>query len=104
MKARSGEHYEQSYNAQAAVEVHSRLVVGQMVSDAPNDRERLVPTLATQSPVLGSARCWWTAGTIARRSSRRWKVPMETGRARAQGVCGHQTPEAWAQRAGSGKA
>ena len=38
--------FEQCDNAQAAVEVESRLIVGQRVSDAPNDKEQLVPSLA----------------------------------------------------------
>jgi hypothetical protein len=46
MKAGSGQHFEQSYNAQAAVEVDSRLIVGERVSQAPNDKEQLVPTVA----------------------------------------------------------
>jgi hypothetical protein len=46
MKAGNGNHFEQSYNAQAAVEVESRLIVGQHVSQAPNDKQQLVPTLA----------------------------------------------------------
>lgn len=46
MKAGNGNHFEQSYNAQAAVEVESRLIVGQRVSQAPNDKQELVPTLA----------------------------------------------------------
>ena len=46
MKAGSGQHFEQSYNAQAAVEVDSRLIVGQRVSTAPNDKQELVPTLS----------------------------------------------------------
>jgi len=46
MKAGSGQHFEQSYNAQAAVEVDSRLIVGQRVSQAPNDKQELVPTVA----------------------------------------------------------
>ena len=45
MKAGSGQHFEQSYNAQAAVEVESRLIVGQRVSQAPNDKQELVPTM-----------------------------------------------------------
>ena len=45
MKAGNGQHFEQSYNAQAAVEVESRLIVGQRVSQAPNDKQELVPTL-----------------------------------------------------------
>jgi len=47
MKAGSGQHFEQSYNAQAAVEVESRLIVGQRVSQAPNDKQELAPTVAT---------------------------------------------------------
>lgn len=46
MKAGNGQHFEQSYNAQAAVEVESRLIVGQRVSQSPNDKQELVPTLA----------------------------------------------------------
>lgn len=45
MKAGNGSHFEQAYNAQAAVETDSRLIVGARVSDAPNDKEQLVPTL-----------------------------------------------------------
>jgi hypothetical protein len=47
MKAGSGQHFEQSYNAQAAVEVQSRLIVGERVSQAPNDKQELAPTVAT---------------------------------------------------------
>ena len=47
MKAGNGNHFEQSYNAQAAVEVESRLIVGQRVSQSPNDKQELVPTLAS---------------------------------------------------------
>ena len=46
MKAGNGNHFEQSYNAQAAVEVESRLIVGERVSQSPNDKQELVPTLA----------------------------------------------------------
>lgn len=46
MKAGNGNHFEQAYNAQAAVEVESRLIVAPRVSDAPNDKEQLVPTMA----------------------------------------------------------
>jgi transposase len=47
MKAGSGNHFQQCYNAQAAVEVESRLIVGQRVSQSPNDKQELVPTLAS---------------------------------------------------------
>ncbi len=53
MKAGNGNHFEQSYNAQAAVEVDSRLIVGERVSDAPNDKEQLVPTLEAVQPAAG---------------------------------------------------
>ena len=45
MKAGNGEHFEQAYNAQAAVETETMLVVGQLVTDAPNDKEQLNPVL-----------------------------------------------------------
>jgi transposase len=54
MKAGNGEHFEQSYNAQAGVEVESRLIVTQRVSDSPNDKQELEPTLAASSPVVES--------------------------------------------------
>jgi transposase len=46
MKAGTGEHFEQAYNAQAAVTVDSRLIVGERVTPAPNDKEQLVPDVA----------------------------------------------------------
>jgi len=54
MKAGSGEHFEQAYNAQAAVEVESRLIVGQCVSPSPNDKQELVPTVASIPPEAGN--------------------------------------------------
>jgi transposase len=51
MKTGSG--FEQSYNAQAAVEIDSRLIIGQRVTDAPNDKEQLAPTLASIPAGLG---------------------------------------------------
>lgn len=47
MKAGNGKHFEQAYNAQAAVDTETYLVVGQLVTDAPNDKQQL-------NPVLGS--------------------------------------------------
>lgn len=43
MKAGSGAHFEQAYNAQAAVD-ENMLIVGAQLSQAPNDKEQLVPT------------------------------------------------------------
>ena len=51
MKAGNGQHFEQSYNAQAAVD-EQMLIVGERVSVAPNDKEELVPTVAAISPVI----------------------------------------------------
>jgi hypothetical protein len=54
MKAGSGDHFEQAYNAQAAVEVGSRLIVGQRVSNAANDKKQLVPTVAAIPQSVGT--------------------------------------------------
>lgn len=52
MKTADG--FQQTYNAQAAVEIESRLVVSAAVTDAPNDKEQLMPTLGAVSPVIES--------------------------------------------------
>ena len=54
MKAGNGNHFEQSYNAQAAVEVQSRLIVAPRVSDAPNDKEQLAPDVRAIPAQAGS--------------------------------------------------
>jgi transposase len=51
MKASNGNHFEQAYNAQAAVD-EQMLIVGERVSQAPNDKEELVPSVAAISPVM----------------------------------------------------
>ena len=53
MKAGNGQHYEQSYNAQAAVEVDTMLVTGQRVTDAGNDKQQLQPTVESIPASLG---------------------------------------------------
>jgi hypothetical protein len=53
MKAGSGQHFEQAYNAQAAVEIASRLIVAAPVCAAPNDKEQLAPTFAAIVPAAG---------------------------------------------------
>ena len=45
MKAGNGDHFEQAYNAQAAVDAETYLIVGQLVTDAPNDKQQLNPVL-----------------------------------------------------------
>ena len=54
MKAGNGHHFEQSYNAQAAVEVASRLIVGQRVSQAPNDKQELAADLRAIPAAVGA--------------------------------------------------
>lgn len=54
MKAGSGNHFEQNYNAQAAVEVESCLIVGERVSQSPNDKQELVPTMKRLAPEVGA--------------------------------------------------
>lgn len=54
MKMHDGDDFEQSYNAQAAVEVQSYLIVGQRVCPSPNDKEELVPTLAAIPGAVGT--------------------------------------------------
>lgn len=51
MKAGSGQHFEQCYNAQAAVD-EAMLIVGARVSAAANDKQELVPSVAAISPVV----------------------------------------------------
>lgn len=55
MKAGNGAHFEQAYNAQAAVETESRLIVAARVTDAPNDKEQLVPTVQAVPPAIRNA-------------------------------------------------
>ena len=46
MKAGNGRHFEQAYNAQAAVDVEgSYLILGRRVTNNPNDKKELVPTV-----------------------------------------------------------
>lgn len=54
MKAGRGQPCEQSYNAPAAVEVESRLIVAAPVSTAPNDKEQLGPTVQAIPAEAGS--------------------------------------------------
>ncbi len=47
MKAGNAQHFEQSYNAQASVEVESRLIVGPSLTDQANDKQQLVSAVET---------------------------------------------------------
>ena len=46
--------FEQAYNAQAAVEIDSRLIVGQHVTQDTNDKRQLVPTVTALAPVVAT--------------------------------------------------
>jgi len=49
MKVGNGEHFEQSYNAQAAVDTEgSMLVLGAYVTDAANDKQQLKPAVQSE--------------------------------------------------------
>ena len=54
MKAGNGQHFEQAYNAQAAVD-QGMLIVGARVSDAPNDKQELPANVAAINPVVKDA-------------------------------------------------
>ncbi len=55
MPADSKGRFEQAYNAQAAVEIESRLIVGQHVTQDTNDTHQFVPTGEAITPVVASA-------------------------------------------------
>lgn len=42
----SGKGFEQAYNAQAAVDVDTMIIVGSHISQSPNDKQEIVPTLS----------------------------------------------------------
>ena len=53
----SGGGFEQAYNAQAAADAATMLVVAAGVTQAPNDKEQVAPmlqTLQSQAPQLGA--------------------------------------------------
>jgi transposase len=71
----SGKAFEQAYNAQAAVDVGTMLVVEQHVSQSPNDKQEVRPTLANLdaiAPVIGKAEAlladtgYFSADNVAR--------------------------------------
>jgi transposase len=56
----AGGGFEQAYNAQAAVDASTMLVVGTGVTQAPNDKEQITPmlqTLSTQPQTQGEVKC-----------------------------------------------
>jgi transposase len=54
MKAGNGKHFEQAFNAQAAVDADgSLLIVGARVTNSPNDKQQLAPTVASIPASVG---------------------------------------------------
>ena len=53
MKAGNGQHFEQAYNPKAAVD-GAMLIVGERVSDAPNDKQELPADVAAINPVVAA--------------------------------------------------
>ena len=66
MKASRGAHFEQAYNAQATVDTEGSLrIPGVQMTDAPNDKQQLIPTLQSVDPEVrkaditaASGSCW----------------------------------------------
>ena len=56
MPAGGKDRFEQAYNAQAAVEIESRLIVGQHVTQDTNDKHQLVPTVEAIAPVVANVK------------------------------------------------
>jgi len=54
MKNSNNQGFEQAYNAQAAVEHESRLIVGNTLSNHPNDKQEGLPTVQAIPSVLGT--------------------------------------------------
>jgi transposase len=54
MKNSTNQGFEQAYNAQAAVEHESRLIVGNTLSNHPNDKQEGLPTVQAIPSVLGT--------------------------------------------------
>jgi len=103
MKAGSGQHFEQSYNAQAAVEVDSRLIVGQRVSQAPNDKQELVPTVAAIAPAVGSpAVVLSDSGFFSEAAVQAIEQTPEGNAQRHDGVCGGGEDQPSSERGGFG--
>ena len=94
MKTADG--FAQTYNAQAAVEIQSRLVVSAAVTDAPNDKQQLVPTLGCVSPVVKSIGAVLIELRILQRGRHRRRRARRRRHARAADLRRHRpaTPRA----------
>ena len=54
MKNANNNGFDQHYNVQVVVEHDSRLIVGDWLCDAPNDKQSALPTIDTVPPELGT--------------------------------------------------
>ena len=71
--------FEQTYIAQAAVEVDSRLIVGQRVAQATNDQEQLVPTMQAIAQATGPVKEVLSITVLpAKRRSGNWSATTRT--------------------------
>jgi transposase len=57
--------FQQAYNAQAGVETTSRLIVGARVTQAPNDKQQLVPTLGAVKQHISPATVLVDSGFVS---------------------------------------
>ena len=86
MKHSSTEGFEQDYNAQIAVDQASLLVVGESLSNHPNDQQEVEPTLDAISPALGTPEAaaldagYFSAANIALFERRAIESYIATGR------------------------
>jgi hypothetical protein len=86
MKSSSSDGFEQAYNAQAAVDQDTLLIVAQTLSDHPNDKAEAEPTLAALPGQLGTPSAaaldngYFSPGNIAACEQRGIEPYMATGR------------------------
>lgn len=86
MKNSTDHGFDQHYNAQAAVEQDSGLIVAQALSNHPNDKAEALPTLDALAPELGQPRAaaldngFFTEANIAGMAARGIEPYIATGR------------------------
>ena len=73
-------HFQQAYNAQAGVEIESRLIVTQRVSQAPNDKQELVSDVQAIDPVIQSVETILIdSGSVSESAVTEVETPHEEG-------------------------
>ena len=85
---REGNHdgYEQSYNAQAAVDQESLLIVGELLSDSPNDKRLAIPLLDAIPSEIGQPKNvaldtgYWSEANVVEIEARGIEAYIATGR------------------------